>query len=380
MSTEGKEFDYEEIGRGYGMITQITGKKVASKIAFIIIASMLMIMMLYNPGSSRSAVWADTTYTWERCGSSYSADITYQSYDNSITPGNGTVEFKTTVNESGNDGKQNFMIFTFVCAEPPQTIDAGADFSMHYNMKVNIIKRERTNYPMFDVKVRVADQGLSKKEATNAGNSVGSDFLGYEAYYDRDDNFTGYMPNSSTEGEYKSIYIVCTAGIYEWKYRLVEHTSASEEPTSGDEGSVSDTDYVVKGKLVYAVKDNKATFFYRKSDNLKKVTIPATIKYKGKSIPVTAIDKEAFKGMKKLQTVIIGKNVKKIGKNAFLNCSKLKNITIKTTKLTAKRVGSNAFKGINKKAIVKCPKAKKKAYKKILLKKGMKKTVKFRNL
>ena len=84
--------------------------------------------------------------------------------------------------------------------------------------------------------------------------------------------------------------------------------------------------------------------------------------------------------MKKLKTVIIGKNVKKIGKNAFRSCPKLNNITIKTTKLTAKNVGASAFKGISKKAIVKCPKAKKKAYRKILLKKGMKTSVKFKNL
>ena len=361
------------------MNTQITKRKIASKIVFIIIASMLMIMTLYAPGSSRSAAWADTTYTWERCGYSYSADITYSNYTNSITPGDGSVEFKTIVDETSADGKQNYMIFTFNCKEPPKSIDAGADFSMHYNMKVNIIKRERTNYPMFDVKVRVADPGLGK-DAKNAGNSAGSDYLGYQAYYDKDDNFSGYMPNSSTAGEYKSIYIVCTAGTYEWKYKLVEHKSGSDGSTDVAGGSVSDTDYVLKGNLVYAVKSGKATFFYRKNDNLKKVTIPASIRYKGKSIPVVAIEKDAFKGMKKLQTVVIGKNVKKIGRNAFRSCPKLKSITIRTTKLTTKRVGSNAFKGIYKKAVVKCPKAKKAAYKKILLKRGMAKTVKFRNI
>ena len=82
--------------------------------------------------------------------------------------------------------------------------------------------------------------------------------------------------------------------------------------------------------------------------------------------------------MKKLTTVTIGKNIKSIGKNAFYGCGKLKKITIKTTKLTAGAVGAGAFKGINQKAVIKCPKAKKTAYKKILLKKGMKKTVTFK--
>ena len=57
---------------------------------------------------------------------------------------------------------------------------------------------------------------------------------------------------------------------------------------------------------------------------------------------------------------------------------KLKKITIKSTKLTKKTIGSKAFTGINKKAVIKCPKGKKAAYKKILLKKGMKKSMKFK--
>ena len=50
----------------------------------------------------------------------------------------------------------------------------------------------------------------------------------------------------------------------------------------------------------------------------------------------------------------------------------------KTKKLTKKTIGSKAFTGINKKAVIKLPKAKKKAYKKILLKKGMKKSMTFK--
>ena len=62
--------------------------------------------------------------------------------------------------------------------------------------------------------------------------------------------------------------------------------------------------------------------------------------------------------------------MKKIGKNAFLNCAKLKTISIKSTKLTAKTVGANAFKGINGRAVIKVPGAKLKAYKILLKKKG----------
>ena len=135
--------------------------------------------------------------------------------------------------------------------------------------------------------------------------------------------------------------------------------------------------YIV-GTSKYNVKDNTAILDSPTKKTTKTVTVPATIKVGDKTVKVTAIAKNAFKGMDKLTTVTIGKNVKSIGARAFYGCKKLKKITIKSTKLTKKTVGSKAFTGIYKKAVVKCPKAKKAAYKKILLKKGMKKTVKFK--
>ena len=151
----------------------------------------------------------------------------------------------------------------------------------------------------------------------------------------------------------------------------------------------------------YSVQNNEATFTAPAKKTAKTVTVPATIKAGGKTVKVTAIAPNALKGMKKLTKVTIGSNVTTIGKNAFANdaklttvtisknvksigakafykCKALKKITIKTKKLTKKTVGSKAFTGINKKAVIKSPKAKKAAYKKILLKKGMKKTMTFK--
>lgn len=54
------------------------------------------------------------------------------------------------------------------------------------------------------------------------------------------------------------------------------------------------------------------------------MTVPATIKYKGKTYKVTEVASGALRGKKKLQTVVIGKNVTKIGANAFSKCKKLK--------------------------------------------------------
>lgn len=139
----------------------------------------------------------------------------------------------------------------------------------------------------------------------------------------------------------------------------------------GKKATVSGSQYKVT-----AVKGTRTVQFTKGKKNAKNIVVPSTVKISGKNYKVTTIAKNAFKGNKKLTKVTIGKNVNKIGANAFKNCSKLKSIVIKSTKLTAKKVGKNAFKGINKKATFKVPKSKVKAYKKIVKAKGAGKNVK----
>ena len=67
-----------------------------------------------------------------------------------------------------------------------------------------------------------------------------------------------------------------------------------------------------------------------------------------------------------IKKVSIPSKVQKIGKNAFYGCSGLKDLTVKTKKLTSKTVGKGAFKKLNKKAKIKVPKSKLKLYAKIL--------------
>ena len=106
--------------------------------------------------------------------------------------------------------------------------------------------------------------------------------------------------------------------------------------------------------------------------------VPSTIKSTdGKyTFKVTGISKNAFKKKTKLKKVVIGKNVKKIGANAFAGCKNLKTIRIASTSLTKKSIGKNAFKDIHKKAVIKVPKKKLKAYQKFLKGKGQAKSVK----
>ena len=63
-----------------------------------------------------------------------------------------------------------------------------------------------------------------------------------------------------------------------------------------------------------------------------------------------------------------------IGKNAFGSAKNLKSVTIKTKNL--KKVGKGAFKGVNKRCVIRVPKGKAKAYRKLVQKSNIAKTVK----
>ena len=90
----------------------------------------------------------------------------------------------------------------------------------------------------------------------------------------------------------------------------------------------------------------------------------------GVKYQITSIENGAFAKYKKLKKVVIGKNVRRIGKKAFFKCKSLKKIILKGKKIS--KVGKKAFKGIHKKAKFKYPKKAKKFKKKFrkLLKKS----------
>ena len=99
----------------------------------------------------------------------------------------------------------------------------------------------------------------------------------------------------------------------------------------------------------------------------KTVNIPDTITVGGKVYKITSIAAKACRDNTKITKLVIGKNVKKIGKEAFRNCTKLKSINCKTKLLKAGKVKKNAFKGVNKKVVLKVPKAQKSLYKKLFI-------------
>lgn len=130
------------------------------------------------------------------------------------------------------------------------------------------------------------------------------------------------------------------------------------------------TKYTVAGCQYKVIKAGAEVSLVGTNKNAKSVTIPAVIKVKGVTYKVTSIGTKAFNGSKKLTKVTIGANIKKISNNAFFKCKSLKMVNIKSVLLTKKTANKKAFKGTNKKMVIKVPKKVKKAYVKMF--KGLK--------
>lgn len=106
------------------------------------------------------------------------------------------------------------------------------------------------------------------------------------------------------------------------------------------------------------------------------VRIPDSVEIDGLTYKVTEIAGGALRGKTNLRTVSIGKNVTKIGKNAFYGCKKLVQIVVQGNKI--KSVGTSAFRGISKSANVYVPKAALGKYKKLFSGKGLSENAKIR--
>lgn len=81
----------------------------------------------------------------------------------------------------------------------------------------------------------------------------------------------------------------------------------------------------------------------KKVTNLK---IADRIKYNDVLFNVVKVDKNAYKNCKKLKKLMIGKYVRIIGANAFKGCKKLKRVAFDGDLI--KKIGKNAFAGVNK--------------------------------
>ncbi len=242
--------------------------------------------------------------------------------------------------------------------------------------------------------------------------------------HDFNDGVAVSAPAGSKKGVVKYTCKVC-------KYVSTEYLDAEEWENSGWGESDDDvmhpgddfTDARTKAKYEVSKKSGEVIFVGPNKKTYSKYTVPNTVEVNGVRYKVTEIAPNAFKGNKNLKTVkigsgiktigarafygctkltkvTIGSNVETIGNSAFQNCTALKNLTlpkkvskigskafygckkltkltVNTTKLSAKKVGKQAFTKMGssnyKKVTVKVPKKKLKIYKKMFVKAGLSK-------
>ena len=146
--------------------------------------------------------------------------------------------------------------------------------------------------------------------------------------------------------------------------------------SSSGSGSSETPDLKVTGKGSSKgnyYKNGKGTVAYHSpavSAKTKHITVPDTVKIGKKTYKVTEIVGYAFVGYDKLTTVTLGKNIKKLDKNAFGGAVKLRVVRIKTTKLTKKKIkGCFADSKVDTVIILKPAHGKFKYYKKIFTQK-----------
>ena len=153
--------------------------------------------------------------------------------------------------------------------------------------------------------------------------------------------------------------------------------SIVSDPTTVNPPKIGDT--IQAGGMKYIVTGEKTISFAGlvKAKSLKTVTVPNTAVYGQTTYKVTEIADKALAKDTAVTEVSIGRNVTKIGKNAFASCVKLKTVTVKTTKLTADTVGAGAFTGVKKAVTFKCPSKKLKDYSTLFVQKGAPATAKF---
>lgn len=145
------------------------------------------------------------------------------------------------------------------------------------------------------------------------------------------------MRGFTTKGKLKVCLslLLCIACLFS----VQSYASAKGESLYVISSFAGQENYVITGGVVYEkIGGSAMASSYTKEKG--KLVIADTVKIDGKTLKVTKIRENAFRGTK-YTSVVIGKNVKSIGKNAFRDCKKLKKAKIKGSAV----LGKNCFKG-----------------------------------
>jgi len=206
--------------------------------------------------------------------------------------------------------------------------------------------------------IKVLSDVKSVSYSSNYSSSVAA-ILSNGDLYCWGNNEDGQVGNGTTEDQTTPVKI-------SFPTATVKPTKKPSSVKVGKKVTVKDRKYKVT-----SVSSKREVQFLGVKKKTKNIAIPASMKISGKSYQVTSIAANALYKNKKMEKLTIGKNVKKIGKNAFRDCEKLRQINVKTKKLTLKAVGKNAFKGVRLSIKISAPKSKVKLYKKIIRERGL---------
>ncbi len=184
---------------------------------------------------------------------------------------------------------------------------------------------------------------------------------------------TTYPSSTNASNIWSSYHIWTTA-----TGSSITRTTTSASPTPLPAGRSFTPTNSNTGSSSYTVLDSaKKTVGFSDADtSLNSISIPETVTLNGVTYTVSEVSEDAFFGSS-VKKIIIPKTVTSIGKRAFFNCTSLRRMIVKTTKLKGRTIGKQAFYGVSKKAKIKTPTKKKSLYRKIFRKKGLPKKCKF---
>ena len=259
----------------------------------------------------------------------------------------------------------------------PAIVEAGkntatcvADGAVTYTAKV--IWNAQTYTDTYQVKMAKLGHKLkshvAKKDAT-------TEQAGMQAYYTCENCDSKFADQALTKS-------VTDAELVIPKLAPKPSAAPSQQPSAAPSQKPSAAPVMIRRKDGSGVTMlNKKEVSYTGAKKTKTtLTVPSKVKIGRKNYKVTKLADYAFKGNKKLKKLTLPKNCCYIGTEAFSGCTKLKTLTIKSTKLTAQTVADNAFQGMSKKTVIKVPKSKLKEYKKLFRAKGLSKKVKIKEI
>lgn len=263
----------------------------------------------------------------------------------------------------------------------PAELEAGtyplqitADNCETLNVEITITGDTATHTQTFILKYKDADYTKVDAAITKANALKKDDYKDFSAVQEAIEKVVrGKNITEQTEVDQMAKAIEDAIAALEKKPVETDKPQTPQTPSQDpDQNTIGIFTYRITGKDTAEILTTTVN-----GDKKKDLKIFSTAKLiLGERYKITSVAANALKGNKKVKTLTIGKNTVKIGKGAFQNCKNLKKIVIKSKKL--KKIGSNAFKGISKKAVVKVPKSKKKLYTKLLRASGLPKSVKIK--